>query len=184
MDYQITEDEINSIASCADQIELLTSLCAYIPAGHHAISTTGLESFLTAQNNVLQPTLKALQDRFDAQRIPNTRAAVAAANKPQALSIPAELLVRIMQACSGAIQDEKAMLEVHNELFDATVMRSEPEPLWALHDALRRQGFSVSFVDGSGALKTTITRTTAKKAPQQTKTPKAPARKRDRLVAA
>lgn len=184
MDYQISEDEFNSIASCADQIDLLTSLCTYIPAGHHAITIEGLESFLIAQNKVLRSTLKALEEREDAQRITNTSMTVAAASKPKTLSMPVELLVRIMQACSGAVQGEKAMLEVNNDLYDATVMHGEVDPLWAYHDALRTQGFSVNFFDESGALKTTITRATAKKVPQSPKAPRVATRKRDRLVGA
>lgn len=184
MDYQITENEFNCIASCADQIDLLTNLCTYIPDGEHAITIVGLDSFLTAQNKVLRSTLKALEERQDAQRSLNKTAAVNAASRPKALSMPVELLVRIMQACSGAIQDEKAMLEVNNDLYDAAVMHGEVDPLCAYHDALRRQGFSVNFFDGNGMLQTTITRAKAKKAAPSAKAPRAPARKRDKLVAA
>lgn len=184
MDYQISEDEFNSIASCADQIDLLTCLCTYIPTGSHAITIAGLDSFLTAQNRVLRATLKALEERGDAQRISNTSAAVAAASEPKAVSMPVELLVRIMQACSGATQGDEAVMQIHSDLYDASVMHGHGEPLKAFYAALHRQGVGINVIVGNGVIQTTVTRGTPRKAQQPTKAPKVAVRKRDRLVAA
>jgi len=183
MDYQISEDEFNSIASCADQIDLLTSLCAYIPAGHHAIAIPGLDSFLSAQNRVLRATLKALEERDDAQRNSKTSAAVAAASEPKALSMPVELLVRIMQACSGATQGDEAVMQIHSDLYDASVMHGHGEPLKAFHAALRRQGMGIEVIVGNGVCQTTLKRNKPKKATQPVKAPRVGASKRERLVA-
>ena len=184
MDYQISEDELKSIASCADQIDLLTSLCAYIPAGHHAITIAGLDSFLTAQNNVLRGTLKALEERQEAQRIAAHSAAVAERDNSARAAISPELLVRIMDACSGSTQDDEAIMQIHSDLYDATVMHGHSEPLKAFYAALHRQGVGVTTIVGNGVCQTTITRSNPKKALQPTKAPRVAARKRDRLVAA
>lgn len=184
MDYPISEDEFNSIASCADHIDLITSLCTYIPAGHHAITIAGLDSFLTAQNKVLRATLKAVEERQESQRkaAPNTAASERSNSAPPAIS--PELLVRIMDACSGAAQDDEAIMQIHGDLYDATVMHGHGEPLKAFYAALHRQGVGVKTIFGNGVSQTIITRSTRKKALQPTKAPRVAARKRDRLVAA
>ena len=183
MDYQISEDEFNSITSCADQIDLLTSLCAYIPTGHHAITIAGLDSFLCAQNRVLRATLKALEEREEAQRKTEHSAAAAERGSPAPPSISSELLVRVMAACSGAVSDDAAILQIHEDLFDATVMHGNGEPLKAFYAALQRQGVGINVIVGNGVCQTTITRGTPRKARQPTKAPRVASRKRDRLVA-
>lgn len=184
MDYQISEDEFNSIASCADQIDLLTNLCAYIPAGHHAITIPGLDSFLSAQNRMLRATLKALEEREEAQRKTEHSAAAAERDSQPLPSISSELLVRVMAACSGAVSDDAAIMRIHEDLYDATVVHGNGEPLKAFYAALHRQGVGINVIVGNGVIQTTVTRGTPRKAQQPTKAPKVAARKRDRLVAA
>lgn len=183
MNYQISDDEFNSIASCADQIDLLTSLCAYIPAGHHAITIAGLESFLNAQNNVLRATLKALEERQESQ----SKAARSAADAERGSSaLPAfspELLVRIMDACSGSTQDDEAIMQIHSDLYDATVMHGHGEPLKAFYAALHRQGVGITTIVGNGVCQTTLERAKPTKAHQPVRPQRAVARKRERLTA-
>lgn len=184
MDCQISEDEFNSIARCADQIDLLTSLCAYIPAGHHSITIEGLDSFLTAQKTVLRATLKALEERQETQRIASQSAAAAERDNSAPLAISTELLVRIMEACSGATQDDEAIMQIHSDLYDTSVMHGHGEPLKAFYAALHRQGMGIKVIVGNGVCQTTLERATPKKVPQPSRPPRAGARKRERLTAA
>lgn len=182
MHYELTENEFNRIQDSMRQMDLVTDLCSYVPQGYHALNTDGLQSFLCAQQEVLHATLKALAERQEAQRKANQNAAEVAASKPTVLPISADLLVRVMQVCSGAIQDDKAIMELNSELYDATVTQGEAEPLRAFYTALHRQGCNVSTVVGNGMQQTTIKRVKSMKSAQPAKPPKVATRKRERLV--
>lgn len=184
MDYHLSEDEFNSLESSADQIDLLTNLCAFIPKGQHAITIAGLESFLCAQQEVLRTTLKALAERQEAQRKSEHHAMATERCNRAPLAISLDLLLRIMDACSGAVQDDEAIIQIHSDLYDATVMRGHGAPLKAFHAALHRQGLGINFTMGNGVAQTSIKRVTPKESPQPAKSPRVATRKRDRLVAA
>lgn len=185
MDYQLSEDEFNSIYSCMHQMDLMASLCAYVPQGHHAVPTAALESFLCTQHRALQAAINAVEGRKDAERVAKQEAAAATASKPEPMPISANLLVRIMDVCSGGVRGEKAVMELHNELYDATIPHGEGEPLKALYLALRRQGFVISSTTTNGVLNFTIKHgSKPKKAAPSQVVPTGAARKRDKLVAA
>lgn len=67
MDYQLSDDEFSRLVSCANQIEFINDLCCCIE-GQHSLSIEGLQSFLSAQQEVLKSTVKKLEERFVAQR--------------------------------------------------------------------------------------------------------------------
>lgn len=183
MHYELPQDEFNRIESCMHQIDLMAGLCALITAGHNAITIEGLGSFLSAQQEALNATLKTVEERRNAQRVLNQEAATAIVNKPATMEISAGLLVRIMKVCSGETRDEKAVMELHDELYDATVLHGEGAPLKALYSALDSQGFDITSTIRNGDSTFTITQAKPKKAAQPKEPPKAPARKRDRLAA-
>ena len=67
MNYQLSEDEFNRLESCVSQIDFVTDLCGHI-AGRKEIPMDVLQSFLCAQQETLQATIKAAEARHEAQR--------------------------------------------------------------------------------------------------------------------
>ena len=67
MRYQLSETEFNRLESCVSQIDFVTDLCSHI-AGRKEIPMDGLQSFLCAQQETLQATIKAAEARHEAQR--------------------------------------------------------------------------------------------------------------------
>lgn len=67
MNYQLSENELNRLESCVSQIDFVTDLCGHI-AGRKEIPMDGLLSFLCAQQETLQATIKAAESRAEAQR--------------------------------------------------------------------------------------------------------------------
>ena len=67
MNYQLSENELNRLESCVNQIDFVTDLCSHI-AGRKEITMDGLQSFLCAQQEALQATIKAADERASAQR--------------------------------------------------------------------------------------------------------------------
>ena len=67
MSYQLSENEFNRLESCVSQLDFVTDLCSHI-AGRKEITLDGLQSFLCAQQEVLQATMKAADERARAQR--------------------------------------------------------------------------------------------------------------------
>ena len=182
MNFELTQEEINRLQFCKDQMTFISDLC-FMTEGNHPITIEGLGSFLTAQIETLQATVNVAEERYGAQLILNKKAAAAIVEKPAAMAITADLLVRIMKVCSGEIRGEKTVMELHDELYDATVLHGEGAPLRALYLALVRQGFDISSMTRNGASTFTIKQAKPKKAAQPHEPQKAPARKRDRLVA-
>lgn len=70
MSYQLSETEFNRLESCVNQIDFVTDLCSHIE-GRKEISMDGLQSFLCAQQETLQATIKAADERCHAQRALN-----------------------------------------------------------------------------------------------------------------
>ncbi|WP_291519354.1 hypothetical protein [Acidovorax sp.] len=184
MNYEMTENEFTRIESCTQQLDLMSSLCALILKSDNAVPIDGLGSFLFAQQEALGATLKAMQERMDAQLVLNrSAAATALVSKPATMAISADLLVRIMEVCSGAIREEKAIMELHGQIYEATVMQGEMEPWAAFDAALIRQGFDITTTVKNGGFQFTIKKAKPKKAALSQEPHKAPVRKRDRLVA-
>ena len=67
MSYQLSENEFNRLESCVSQLDFVTDLCSHI-AGRKEIPMDGLQSFLCAQQETLQATIKAAESRAEAQR--------------------------------------------------------------------------------------------------------------------
>ena len=183
MNFELTQEEINRLQFCKEQMVFISDLCC-MAEGNHPITIEGLGSFLTAQVEILQATIKVAEERESAQRVLNQAAAAAIVNKPATMAMTADLLVRIMEVCSGGVRDEKAAMELHNELYDATVPYGEAAPLKALYLALRRQGFDINSTSVNGVSTFTIKQAKTKKAAHSPAAPAGTARKRDKLVAA
>ena len=66
MNYQLSENELNRLESCVNQIDFVTYLCSHVE-GCKEIPVSGLQSFLSAQQEALQATIKAAEARYDAQ---------------------------------------------------------------------------------------------------------------------
>lgn len=184
MDYQLSEDELNSIYACMHQMDLMASLCAYVPAGHHAVPTAALESFLCTQHRALQAAISAVEGRKKAAYVAKQEATAVIVKKPTTMTISVDLMVRVMEVCSGAMQGDEAILKIQDELCDATFVHGHGAPLRAYYAALHRQGLDINVIVGNGVCQTTLTRAAKKKAPQSAKPPKLAARKREKLVAA
>ena len=75
MSYQLSEDEFNRLESCVNQLNFVTDLCSHI-AGRKEIALDGLQSFLCAQQETLQATIKAADVRASAQRALNAERGV------------------------------------------------------------------------------------------------------------
>ncbi len=75
MSYQLSENEFNRLESCVSQLDFVTDLCSHI-AGRKEITLDGLQSFLCAQQEVLQATIKAADERASAQRALNAERGV------------------------------------------------------------------------------------------------------------
>ena len=75
MSYQLSEDEFNRLESCVNQIDFVTDLCSHIE-GRKEIPMDGLQSFLCAQQEALQATIKAADERASAQRALNAERGV------------------------------------------------------------------------------------------------------------
>ena len=75
MSYQLSETEFNRLESCVSQIDFVTDLCSHI-AGRKEITLDGLQSFLCAQQEALQATIKAADERASAQRALNAERGV------------------------------------------------------------------------------------------------------------
>jgi hypothetical protein len=67
MNYQLSENELNRLESCVNQIDFVTYLCSHVE-GCKEIPVSGLQSFLSAQQEALQATIKAAEARHEAQR--------------------------------------------------------------------------------------------------------------------
>lgn len=181
MEFELTQGEISNLQSCAEQMVFVSDLCC-MAEGQRSITIEGLGSFLDAQIRALKATINAAEDRHVAQLRLVREEAKATMERSKTIAISTDLLVRVMQACSGATQDDKAIIDLNSELYEATVMHGETEPLSAFYMALRRQGYSINFLDANGVMQTTIKRVKPMKSTQPAKPPKVATRKRERLV--
>ena len=182
MEFELTQGEISNLQSCAEQMVFVSDLCC-MAEGQRSITIEGLGSFLDAQIRALKATINAAEERHVAQLRLVREEAKATMERSKTIAISTDLLVRVMQACSGAIQDDEAIVEINNELYDATVVtQGKSEPLSAFYMALRIQGYSINFFDANGMMQTTIKRVKPMKSPLPAKPPKVATRKRERLV--
>ena len=66
MSYQLSETEFNRLESCVNQLDFVADLCSHVE-GRKEIPMDGLQSFLCAQQETLHATIKAAEERRDAQ---------------------------------------------------------------------------------------------------------------------
>jgi len=173
MHYELTETELYSLEDCMKQLDFITDLCGHI-TGYTSISIDGMQSFLSALQQSLYTTLKAVEERREAQQVLSQ----GEHQQPDPGGISHELLVRIMEACSGADVGQEALAQLNDELFQAAVNDGYHEAPKAFYAALQRQGYSVTSMVRNGEASINFERPAA-----QAK-PKATARKRERLTTA
>lgn len=170
--YELSETELSRLDDCMKQLDFITDLCGHIK-GHPSLSIDGLQSFLCAIQQGLCTTLKAVEERREAQQVLNQ--GVYQQHAP--VGISPDLLVRIMEACSGADVGQDALAQLNDELFQVAVNDGFREAPTAFYAALQRQGYSVTSKVRNGEASINFERLAA-----QSK-PKATARKRERLTA-
>jgi hypothetical protein len=107
-------------------------------------------------------------------------AALERVEQPRGVFSP-DLLARVMEVCSGAVMDEKAIAALHEELCDTDGF-GESSSQEAFYEALRRQGYTVMAAMNNGISQFAIKRPPSKR-PQSNKSSKAPERKREKLTA-
>lgn len=176
MSYELSEQEFWNLQGCMRQAGLMEELCSHI-SGQAPLNVEGLYFFFRTQKAALSAILEAADERSTAQLMLNQ-----SVSTPAIQGVSPDLLVRIMDACSGAVVDEASLVRLHQELYDATILNGESAPLIALYAALQRQGYSVGHTIMNGVAQVSITSPSSKKAPSS-KQRKAPARRREGLTA-
>lgn len=73
MTYTITEDECNKLEAVRGQLGLVAGLLTATGAHGNLYETSDLYEFLAAQISIIQGVIKALYQRFDAERDENNR---------------------------------------------------------------------------------------------------------------
>ena len=173
--YELAESEWNLLDDCVKQMTLITDLCGHITSGSKTISVGGLESFISRQQDTLRETLRSVEERHQAQRVlsegATERQTTGAASN---LSIPIELLIRLMQTLSGADIDKAELMRTHDEFRDLAIQTASGEPLREFYKALLRAGLSIS--GGFSPVEINLPKPKAAR--------KSPARKRERLMTA
>ena len=179
MHFELSEKEFHGLESCQQQIGFMSDLCMHIE-GAQSVSIVGLMHFLDAQKAALAAVIKSADERQTEQMRLNSEMRNAETYEPQrGLHVASDLLVRIMDVCSGATVSDEMVVKLYDELFDATVPQGQGEPLKALHAALKRLGYEVNYSLNEGVTQFTIKQPVTTKARSQTnKKPLMPARKR------
>lgn len=172
MHYELTDTELNRLEDCMKQLDFVTDLCSHIK-GYPNLSIDGLQSFLCALQYGLHTTLKAVEERQGAQQVLNE----GTHQQPVPGGISPDLLVRIMEACSGADVGQEALEQLNDELFEAATNGAYREAQRAFYAALQRRGYNVTTMVRNGEETISFER------PAAQARPKATARKRDRLTA-
>lgn len=170
--YELSETELSRLDDCMKQLDFITDLCGHIK-GYPSLSIDGLQSFLCALQQGLHTTLKAVEERREAQQVLNE----GAHQQPALGGISPDLLVRIMEVCSGAETSQETLAQLNDELFKAAVNDGYREAPKAFYTALQRLGYSVTTMVRNGEETINFERSTAKDRP------KTAARKRERLAA-
>ena len=174
MHFELSEKEFYSLESCQQQIGFMSDLCVHVE-GAQSVSIVGLMHFLDAQKKVLGSIIQTAEERQDAQIAFNRDAASNPVQQPPA-RLETGLLIRLMEVCSGVQLSEDAVMKLYDDLYDATVLEGQGELLKALHAALLRLGYQVSYTQNEQGSQFAIKRPTDKAS--AVKKQQAPARKR------
>jgi len=170
--YELSENELHRLEDCMKQLDFITDLCSHIK-GYPSLSIDGLQSFLCSMQQGLHTTLKAVDERREAQQVLNE----GTHQQPAPGGISPELLVRIMEACSGADVGQDALALINHELFEAETNGGYRYAQRSFYTALQRRGYNVTTMVRNGEATISFERPTAQARP------KATARKRERLTA-
>ena len=181
MHFELSEKEFHSLESCQQQLSFMSDLCMYVD-GVQSVSIVGLMHFLDAQKDALTAVMKAAEDRQGAQ-LTLSRSAADTPVQQQQTGLQHELLIRVMEICSGLPTSEEEVMKLYDDLFDATVAQGQGELLNAFHCALLRLGYQVSYTQNEQGSQFAIKRPPTTK-PQAGPKAKAPARKRESLMQA
>lgn len=182
MHFELSEKEFHSLESCQQQIGFMSDLCVHVE-GAQSVSIVGLMHFLDAQKKALGAIIQTAEERQDAQIACNREAANNPVQQPSA-GLETGLLIRLMEVCSGVQLSEDAVMRLYDDLYDATVPEGQGELLKAFHGALLRLGYQVSYTQNEQGSQFAIRLPTAKAKTPTAAKPKAPARKRERLIQA
>lgn len=143
--YELAESDWNRLDDCVKQMTLVTDLCGHITTGAKTISVSGLESFISHQQDTLRETLRNIEERYQAQRVLNEATTGSqSTGTASGLALTAELLVRLMHACSGACIDKAELMRTHDELRDLSIQTASGELLREFYKALHRGGFTIT----------------------------------------
>lgn len=179
MNYQLSDAEYFDLHECQQQMALITDLCVLNtrPAGE--ITIEGLGAFLSAQRKTLRDTLKAVEERLEAERVLKATQPEPA---PQ-VSIPPEMLIALMDAACGATTDSDDLLGILDKIYEAGVgHRPYMDALHHYLDVLRGRGLELhTGLTGDEGSRSFIARK-AKRTPPA-KPGAAKPRKRERLTA-
>ena len=183
MQYQITKDQFFLLEGVRDQLNLI---CGLLSRGSddYLSNTTGaqLYAFLDPQSHTLTGVLAAA-DELRNQAVTTSREEVVVSKEPQVLVSP-ELLMGLMDAACGRVNDSAALFKLWDELYDAGL---EHQPyggvLRHFVGVLRDRGhvLHVEFTDGEPS-RTFVAGNQGSS--RISKRSRAKSRKRDRLTAA
>lgn len=181
MEYQISETERRCLEEVSDQLDLICGCLCLADGQLQTITSNSLNTFLEQRRKEIDGVLTKLEERQDADfKLAQSLAREQEQKQKQlAQSIPPELLVRVIEACSGSVVAEQELVTLYSDLYDATVLHGRPEPFEAFGAALEKAGYKTTLEINSTGTQFTIKRTTNKaRAPSKlTTTP----RKREAL---
>lgn len=151
MNYQISEDEFYRLESARDQLGFITSLLAPTRTnqGLTDVTVSQLVAFVDAQQATVARVIEAANER-EAQASAARREEAAAAKVPQVFIAP-ELLMGLMDAACGALNDSEALNKLWDKLYDAgTMHRPYMDALHHFIDVMRDRGLVmyVQSLDG------------------------------------
>lgn len=154
MNYQISEDEFYSLESVRDQLGLVTGLFAPVRSSEALsfVTAAQLGAFVDAQETTMARVIDAANERAEQARAAQ-REEAAAPKVPQ-VSIAPELLMGLMDAACGALNDSEALNKLWNALYDAgTQHRPYMAALGHFVDVLRARGvvMHVQSIDGQAS---------------------------------
>lgn len=154
MNYQISEDELCSLESARDQLGFITSLLIQTRTNQEltCVTVSQLVAFVDAQRATVARVIEAANERENHTNAARLEEA-AAAKAPQ-VPIAPELLIGLMDAACGTLNDTEALKKLWGALHDAGAQhRPYMDALSHLVDVLRARGLvmHVQFIDGQAS---------------------------------
>lgn len=154
MNYQISEDEFYRLESARDQLGFITSLLAPTRTnkGLTDVTVSQLVAFVDAQQATVARVIEAASER-EAQASAARREEVETPQAPQ-VSIEPELLMGLMDAACGVLNDSEALNKLWSALYDAGAQhRPYMDALSHFMDVLRARGvvMHVQSIDGQAS---------------------------------